>query len=86
MLSYCILPMSIHHPHKGSPDVTLLQAERIHWTVHEALLFCCSFGPVRSPGLGRRMEIIGASIMNGYGVLGDDRGCQPSYQVRRYSV
>ncbi len=48
----------------------------------EAMLSCCSFGPMRSSGLGRRMEIIGASIMNGYGNLGNDQGCQPSYQVR----
>ena len=27
------------------------------------------------------MEIIGASIMNGYGNLGDDLGCQPAYEV-----
>ena len=41
----------------------------------------CSFGPMRTNALGRRMEIIGASTMNGFGNLGSNSGCQPSYQV-----
>jgi len=47
----------------------------------ETWLCSCSFGPMRSNVLGRRMEIIGASIMNGFGDLGSDMGCQPSYKV-----
>ncbi len=47
----------------------------------KAWLCSCSFGPMRSNVLGRRMEIIGASIMNGFGDLGSDMGCQPSYKV-----
>ena len=40
-----------------------------------------SFGPMRTNALGRRMEIIGASTMNGFGDLGSNSGCQPLYQA-----
>ena len=39
---------------------------------------------MRSNVLKRRMEIIGASIMNGFGDLGSDMGCQPTYKVCPY--
>ncbi len=34
----------------------------------------------------RRMEIIGASVVNGFGDLGQSLGCEPAFRVSRHFV
>lgn len=45
------------------------------------VMCACSFAGRRSTLVNRRMEVIGASVVNGYGIMGTTFACNPPYLV-----